>query len=89
MPAPARVEGQLTFLDALDRVLDKGVVVDNAARCSVLGLEVGAFQAKLVVAGIDTYLAYANTPADCQWNALPRGPPDALPFTPGTQSPLE
>jgi hypothetical protein len=42
-------------LDVLDRVLDKGVVIDYWARVSLVGIDLGTMDAEMVVASIDTY----------------------------------
>lgn len=46
--------------EVLDRILDKGVVVDAWARVSLLGLEILAIEARVVVASVETYLKYAE-----------------------------
>lgn len=48
-------------LDILDRVLDKGLVVDYWGRVSVLGVDLlTIIEARFVVASMDTYLHYAE-----------------------------
>jgi hypothetical protein len=49
-----------TLADVLDRVLDKGIVVDAWASVSLLGIEIVSIQAKVVVASVETYLKYAD-----------------------------
>jgi len=49
-----------TLIDVLDRVLDKGIVIDAWARMSVVGIDLLTVQMKLVVASIDTYMLYAD-----------------------------
>jgi hypothetical protein len=49
-----------TLIDVLDRVLDKGIVIDAWARMSVVGIDLMTVQMKVVVASIDTYLLYAD-----------------------------
>ena len=44
----------------LDRILDKGVVVDVWARVSLVGIEILTIEARVVVASVDTYLHYAE-----------------------------
>jgi Gas vesicle protein len=44
----------------LDRVLDKGLVIDAWVRVSVLGLDLITLEARVVVASIDVYLKYAQ-----------------------------
>ena len=49
-----------TLIDVLDRVLDKGIVIDAWARMSVVGIDLLTVEMKVVVASIDTYLMYAD-----------------------------
>lgn len=49
-----------TLIDVLDRVLDKGIVMDGWARLSVVGIDLAGLQMHVVVASIDTYLRYAD-----------------------------
>src|SRR5438552_10627025 len=49
-----------TVIDVLDRVLDKGVVIDAWVRVSVVGIDLIAVEARVVVASIDTYLKYSE-----------------------------
>ncbi|ELY37904.1 gas vesicle synthesis protein GvpA [Natronorubrum tibetense GA33] len=44
----------------LDRILDKGVVIDIWARVSVVGIELLTIEARVVVASVDTFLHYAE-----------------------------
>lgn len=55
-----RVNGGTTLIDVLDRILDKGLVIDAWVRISVVGLEVITIEARVVVASVDTYLRYAQ-----------------------------
>ena len=48
------------FLEVLDRVLDRGIVVDAALRISVTGVEVVTIDIRLVVASIETFLDHAD-----------------------------
>jgi len=49
-----------TLIDVLDRVLDKGIVIDGWARMSVAGIDLVGLEVKVVVASIDTYLRYSD-----------------------------
>jgi gas vesicle structural protein len=49
-----------TLADVLDRVLDKGIVIDAWAAVSLLGIEIVSVQAQVVVASVETYLKYAQ-----------------------------
>ena len=49
------------LLDVLDRILDKGIVVDAWMRFSLVGVDLLTVEARIVVASIEIYLEYANT----------------------------
>lgn len=46
--------------EVVDRILDKGVVVDAWVRVSLVGIEILALEARVLVAGVDTFLKYAE-----------------------------
>ena len=46
--------------EVLDRVLDKGLVVDIWARVNLVGIEILTVEARIVVASVDTFLHYAE-----------------------------
>lgn len=46
--------------EVLDRILDKGIVIDIWARVAVVGIEILTVEARVVVASVDTYLHYAE-----------------------------
>ena len=48
------------MIDVLDRVLDKGIVIDAWVRVSVVGIDLITLEARIVVASIDTYLKYSE-----------------------------
>ena len=48
------------FFQVIDRILDKGVVVDAWVRVSLVGIEILAIEARVVVASVETYLKYAE-----------------------------
>jgi hypothetical protein len=48
------------LLDVLDRVLDKGIVIDAWIRFQLVGLDLITIDARVVVASIETYLNYAE-----------------------------
>lgn len=58
--AVERVAGGTSLLDVLDRVLDKGIVIDAWVRISLVGIDLITVEARVVVASIDTYLRYAE-----------------------------
>ena len=47
-------------LELLDRILDKGIVVDAWVRLSLVGIELLAIEARVVAASVETYLKYAE-----------------------------
>jgi hypothetical protein len=49
-----------SLAEVLDRILDKGLVVDAWARVSLVGIEILTIEARVVVASVDTYLHYAE-----------------------------
>ena len=49
-----------SLAEVLDRILDKGIVIDAWVRVSLVGIELLAIEARVVVAGVDTYLKYAE-----------------------------
>jgi hypothetical protein len=44
----------------LDRVLDKGLVIDAWVRASLVGIEFLGIEARVVIASVETYLKYAE-----------------------------
>src|ERR1700674_5130150 len=49
-----------SLIDVLDRVLDKGIVIDAWVRVSLVGIDLITVEARIVVASIDTYLKYSE-----------------------------
>ena len=49
-----------SLVEVVDRILDKGVVVDAWVRVSLVGIELLAVEARAVVASVETYLKYAE-----------------------------
>jgi gas vesicle structural protein len=49
-----------SLIDVLDRVLDKGIVIDAWVRVSLVGIDLVTVEARIVVASIDTYLRYSE-----------------------------
>lgn len=60
MAHPQRRPDSSSLAEVLDRVLDKGVVIDVWARISVVGIELLTIEARVVVASVDTFLHYAE-----------------------------
>lgn len=49
-----------SLVEVIDRILDKGVVVDAWVRLSLVGIELLAIEARAVVASVETWLKYAE-----------------------------
>ena len=60
MPVVERTPGGTSLIDVLDRVLDKGIVIDAWVRVSLVGIDLITVEARVVVASIDTYLKYSE-----------------------------
>jgi len=58
--AVERAPGGTSLIDVLDRVLDKGIVVDAWVRISLVGIDLITVVARVVVPSIDSYLKYAE-----------------------------
>ena len=58
---PLKRSRDVSMVDVIDRVLDKGIVIDYWARVSLLGVDIlTGIDARVVVASIDTYVQYAD-----------------------------
>ncbi|MBD0283153.1 MAG: gas vesicle protein [Thermoleophilaceae bacterium] len=49
-----------TLADVVDIILDKGLVIDAYVRVSLVGIELLAIDARIVIASVDTYLRFAE-----------------------------
>jgi gas vesicle structural protein len=49
-----------SLAEVIDRILDKGVVIDVWARVSLVGIELLTVEARIVIASVETWLKYAN-----------------------------
>jgi len=49
-----------SLAEVVDRILDKGIVIDAWVRISLVGIEILAIEARVVVSGVDTFLKYAE-----------------------------
>ena len=55
-----RTAGGTSLIDVLDRVLDKGIVIDAWVRVSLVGIDLITVEARVVVASIETYIRYSE-----------------------------
>ncbi|MGG2087518.1 gas vesicle structural protein GvpA [Priestia aryabhattai] len=64
-----------SLAEVIDRILDKGIVIDAFARVSVVGIEILTIEARVVIASVDTWLRYAEAVGllrdDVEENGLP------------------
>jgi gas vesicle structural protein len=54
------VMSQTGLYDVIDLILDKGLVIDAFLRVSVISIDLLTIDARVVVAGVDTYLRFAE-----------------------------
>jgi gas vesicle structural protein len=67
-----RTSGTSSLVDVLDRVLDKGIVIDAWVRVSLVGIELLTVEARVVVASIATYLGYSDALSDLRQTRAPQ-----------------
>jgi hypothetical protein len=69
-----------SVIDVLDRVLDKGIVIDAYVRVSIAGIDLLSVDVRVVVASVVTYLQYADSIGATQPASRPqlRVLPDSL-----------
>lgn len=54
-------DGRATLIEVLDRVLDKGIVIDAWVRVSLAGMDLLTLEARVVMASLETYLTNAGS----------------------------
>ncbi len=54
------VGGASNMADAFERMLDRGIVIEAEFELRLAGLAIASVEARIVVAGIETYLQYAE-----------------------------
>lgn len=64
--------GLSNLAELVERILDKGIVIDAWVSVSLIGIEVLSIQARVVVASVDTYLKYAEALAQTALAAQPQ-----------------
>src|SRR5205823_3273906 len=55
-----RASGGSSLIDVLDRILDKGIVIDAWVRVSVVGIDLVTVTARVVVASMETFIRYTE-----------------------------
>lgn len=49
-----------SLAEVIDRILDKGIVIDAWVKVSLVGIELLSIEARVVIASVETYLKYAE-----------------------------
>ena len=49
-----------SLAEVIDRILDKGIVIDAYVRVSLVGIELLAVDLRVVIASVHTWLCYAD-----------------------------
>jgi len=78
--------GTASLAEVLDRILDKGIVIDIWARVSVVGIEILTVEARVVVASVDTFIHYAEEIAKIEQAAQSGEMEDLQDLETGTQA---
>jgi hypothetical protein len=60
-----------SLAEVVDRILDKGIVIDAWAKVSLVGIELLSIEARIVIASVETYLKYAEAIGLCATAAAP------------------
>jgi gas vesicle structural protein len=58
--AVEKVNSSSSLAEVIDRILDKGIVIDAWVRVSLVGIELLSIEARIVIASVETYLKYAE-----------------------------
>jgi hypothetical protein len=58
--AVERVVGGTSLVEVVDRILDKGIVIDAWVCVSLIGIEILTVEARVVIASVDTFLHYSE-----------------------------
>ncbi|MFN7522128.1 MAG: gas vesicle structural protein GvpA [Aphanizomenon sp.] len=58
--AVEKTNSSSSLAEVIDRILDKGIVIDAWVRVSLVGIELLAIEARIVIASVETYLKYAE-----------------------------
>ena len=78
-----RSQGGSSLVDVIDRVLDKGIVIDAWVRVSLVGIELVSVEARVVIASVDTYIRYADAISNAPQVAKPRATVSVEEASPG------
>ena len=62
-PTPSLQPTSTSLIDVLDRVLDKGIVIDGWVKVSLAGIDLITVEIRVLVASLETYLKHADSVA--------------------------
>jgi hypothetical protein len=85
---PTRPHSEHALVELIDRILDKGLVIDAWASVAVLGIELITIEARIVVASLETYLRYAEAITAVPLVSRPPAQPTRVAQAPAGQQPL-
>jgi len=60
MAKVAKSTDSSSLAEVVDRILDKGIVIDAWVKVSLVGIELLSVEARVVIASVETYLKYAE-----------------------------
>ncbi|MCG5514369.1 gas vesicle structural protein GvpA [Ectothiorhodospira shaposhnikovii] len=60
MASVQKTTDSASLAEVVDRILDKGIVIDAWVKVSLVGIELLSVEARVVVASVETYLKYAE-----------------------------
>jgi len=60
MAKVAKAMDSSSLAEVVDRILDRGIVIDAWVRVSLVGIELLSIEARVVIASVETYLKYAE-----------------------------
>ena len=60
MAKVAKSTDSASLAEVVDRILDKGIVIDAWVKVSLVGIELLSVEARVVIASVETYLKYAE-----------------------------
>ncbi|KOR37871.1 MULTISPECIES: gas vesicle structural protein GvpA [Planktothricoides] len=69
--AVEKMNSSSSLAEVVDRILDKGVVVDAWVRVFLVGIELLSIEARVVIASVETYLKYAEAVGLTSQSAVP------------------
>jgi hypothetical protein len=82
------VNSSSSLAEVIDRILDKGVVIDVWVRVSLVGIELLVVEARIVLASVETYLKYAEAVGLTGQAAVPKAAVLGVPGVRGVRNVL-